>query len=155
MTSSGVLTAAQVIRLECRFCTRTAQAKCTTKVCNLHHGVSELRSSVKKIKAHCMGCAAQDIGETRFEAIATCTGHLLRENGNTARWTDADGLERGVCFLHPYRLGKNPTRRRMSPETRAKRSEVLAKHRPRHCKRGPYSSVGSTVSSSAIAVGGR
>jgi hypothetical protein len=110
MNPSGVLTAAQVIRKECRFCIGAAQTNCTTTVCNLHPAVFKCRSSVKRIRGHCLYCVAQDIDETAYKAVATCDGHLLRENGNTARWTDANGLERGVCFLHPYRFGKNPTR---------------------------------------------
>jgi hypothetical protein len=65
------------------------------------------------------------------------------------------GVERGVCFLHPYRFGKNPDRREMSPETKAKRSEVLAKHRPRPCKRGPFSPPGSTIGSPVVLGGNR
>jgi hypothetical protein len=139
------LTPAQAIKRECRFCIGAAHANCTTTVCRLHPSMFKCRSSVKRIRAYCLDCAAQDTHETKHEAVATCNGRLLRENGNTARLTDVDGVERGVCFLHSYRLGKNPDRRKMSPETRAKRSELLAKHRPRPCKRGPFSSPGSTI----------
>ena len=121
--------AAQAIRLECRFCTGAAQEKCTTQVCNLHPGVSELRSSVKKIKAHCLECAAQNIGETRFEAVATCNGQLLRENGNEIRWIDKGGLERGVCFLHPYRFGKNPLRTKYPSPPKREPSATPARDR--------------------------
>ena len=156
MNPSGALTAAQAIRKECRFCIGAAQANCTTAVCKLHPDVFKCRSSVKRIRAHCLECAAQDIHETKFEAVATCNGHLLRENENEIRWTDADGVERGACFLHLYRVGKNPDRRKMSSEARAKRSEVLAKHRPRPYKREPFPSVGSTITPPAISEeGGR
>jgi len=110
------MTAAKAIRLECKWCSGAVQSKCNTKICQLHPSVSELRSSVKRIKAHCLDCAAQDIGETKSEAAASCKGDLLRENGNTVRWVDGDGIDRGVCFLHPYRFGKNPTRKPPKPE---------------------------------------
>lgn len=129
MTSSGAMTAAQAIRLECRFCTGAAQANCTTAVCRLHPAVFKCRSSVKRIRAHCLDCVAQDIGETKFEAVATCTGRLLRENGNAARWINYDGEERGVCFLHPYRLGKNPTRTKYPSPPKRKPSATPARDR--------------------------
>lgn|GEM_PF-1490748 len=155
MNSSGASTAAQAIRKECRFCIGAAQANCTTAVCKLHPDVFKCRSSVKRIRAHCLECAAQDIHETKFEAVATCNGHLLRENENAVRWIDDEERERGVCFLHLYRVGKNPDRRKMSSETRAKRSEILAKHRPRPCKRGKFSPAGSTIYSPSIPEGER
>ena len=149
------MTPAEAIKRECRWCIGAVQANCTTVVCKLHPAVFKCRSSVKRIRAHCLDCAAQDINETKYEAVATCNGRLLRENGNTVRWTDPDGVERGVCFLHAYRFGKNPSRRKMSPETRAKQSEVLAKHRPRPWKRGPFSPPGSTIGSRVVLGGGR
>jgi hypothetical protein len=137
MNPSGMLTAAQAIRKECRFCVGAAQSHCTTTVCKLHPAVFKCRSSVKRIRAHCLECAAQDIGETRFEAIATCTGHLLRENGNTARWIAADGVERGICFLHPYRFGRNPTRTKYPSPPKRKPSATPA--------RGRNTAQGSTI----------
>ena len=59
---------------------------------------------------HCLDCAALDHGETPEYAVETCKGDLLRENGNTSRWTDDKGVDRGICWLHPYRGGKNPWR---------------------------------------------
>jgi hypothetical protein len=105
-----MITASQAIKRECHWCIGTSQAQCTTKVCKLHPGVSELRSRVKRIREHCLDCAAQDIGETKYKAADTCTGRLLCENGNEVRWVDSAGVERGVCYLHPYRFGKNPNR---------------------------------------------
>ena len=129
MNPSGVMTAAQAIRLECRYCTGAVQEKCGTRVCALHPGVSELRSSVKKIKAHCMDCAIRDLSGSVHQAVRDCTGQLLRENGNPVRWTDKDGQERGVCFLHPYRFGKNPTRAKYPSPPQRKRSATPARDR--------------------------
>ena len=125
-TGSSVkpITAAQAIRYECRCCIGAAQSSCNTKVCKLHPGVFECRSSVKRIKAHCLECAAQDIGESPRVAVAGCSGRLLRENGNEIRWTGPAGVERGICFLHPYRFGKNPRRAAMSPERKKKAVEI-------------------------------
>lgn len=118
------LSAAQAIRREYRWCIGSSQASCITKVCKLHPDVFECRSSVKRIKAHCLDCAAQDVGESPKAAVSSCNGRLLRENGSAVRWVDPAGVERGVCFLHPYRFGKNPRRAGMSPERRKKVSEV-------------------------------
>ena len=81
MNPSGAMTAAQAIRRECRFCIGAAQANCTTAVCKLHPDVFKFRSSVKRIRAHCLDCAAQDIHETKHEAVATCDGHLPAKTG--------------------------------------------------------------------------
>ena len=124
-----MVTAAQAIKRECRFCINASQEKCTTRVCALNPGVSELRSSVKKIKAHCMECAIRDLSGSVHQAVRDCTGQLLRENGNPVRWTDKDGQERGVCFLHPYRFGKNPTRAKYPSPPQRKRSATPARDR--------------------------
>lgn len=113
MSKDKHMSAREAIAEECRTCQpgiRMSPAKCKSTVCKLNIGVNKCRSSVKRVKAHCLDCAAQDTGETRHEAVRSCTGRLLRENGNSIRWIDSDGRERGVCFLHPYRLGKNPYR---------------------------------------------
>jgi hypothetical protein len=118
------IAASQAIRKECRVCNGSALANCASKVCKLHPGVFACRSSVKRIKAHCLDCAAQDIGESPRVAVAGCNGRLLRENGNEIRWTDTTGVERGLCFLHPYRFGKNPRRTEMTPERKKQLVEV-------------------------------
>jgi hypothetical protein len=125
------MTAAQAIRRECKWCSAVTPEKCDAKMCKLSPKVFECRSSVKRIRVHCLQCAAQDIGETAHEAVKTCEGRLLRENGNAVRWADSEGTERGVCFLHPYRLGKNPYRpKRKAPPGQGQRgAEALAKYR--------------------------
>lgn len=93
-------------------------------------------SSVKFIREVCLECAARDIGETEAQAVRSCTGHLLRENHNPSRWTSGTGEyfpagdTRGVCWLHPYRFGKNPDRvkREWSPEQRAAQATRLAQN---------------------------
>ena len=129
MKSSGALTAAKVIRKECRFCIGAAQANCTTTVCKLHPNVFKCRSSVKRIKTHCQDCAVRDLSGSVHQAVRDCTGRILRENGNPVRWTDKDGQERGVCFLHPYRFGKNPTRAKYPSPPQRKRSATPARDR--------------------------
>jgi hypothetical protein len=90
-----MISAAQAITRECRFCTNKAQSECITKRCNLHPGVwSGKRSKVRQIRAHCLECAGTP------QAVAGCSGNLLRDNGNG-----------GKCWLHPYRFGKNPARK--------------------------------------------
>ena len=51
-----------------------------------------------------------DTGERPHEAVRDCKGDILLENGNPSKWTDEAGVERGMCWLHPYRFGKNPYR---------------------------------------------
>jgi hypothetical protein len=113
------MTAAEAIRNECRACQpeqRMTPEKCETTMCKLSPNAFECRSSVKRIRTHCLDCAALDflpgtnVLESPQSAVKKCEGRLLRENGNAVRWTDADGVERGVCFLNPYRFGKNPHR---------------------------------------------
>jgi len=104
MTSPETVSAARAIKRECRFCSGGPQSACRTETCKLHPSVFECRSSVKRIKAHCLECAAHGSGETRHEAVRNCSGRLLRENGNG-----------GKCWLHPFRLGKNPNRPKRTP----------------------------------------
>ena len=86
------MTAAQAIRLECRWCNTKAQAECVTKICNLHPEVwTGKRSKVRQIKAHCIACVGSVL------QVKECDGNLLRKNGND-----------NICYLHPYRMGKNP-----------------------------------------------
>lgn len=96
------MTAAQAIGWECNSCCpgqRMTPSRCPTTVCKLSPDVFRCRSSVKRIKAHCLDCAARDLEGTAHEAVRQCTGQLLQENGNG-----------GMCWLHPFRLGKNPDR---------------------------------------------
>jgi len=88
------MTAAQAIRLECRFCNTLAQAECITKICNLHPEVwTGKRSKVRQIKAHCIACVGSVL------QVKECQGDILRKNDNG-----------NTCYLHPYRMGKNPAR---------------------------------------------
>lgn len=91
-------------------------------------------------------CAARDIGETPHKAVATCDGRLLRENGNEVRWIDSDGKERGVCYLHPYRFGKNPART-MYPSPPVRESSATPTS-------ASFSPPGSTITLSGIPGGG-
>jgi len=129
MNFSGALTAAQAIRKECRFCIDGAQANCITTVCKLHPSVFKCRSSVKRIKAHCQVCALRDLSGSVHQAVSGCGGQILRENENPVRWIDKDGRERGVCFLHPHRLGKNPTRTKYPSPPKRKPSATPARDR--------------------------
>jgi len=100
-----MLTAAQAILKECWSCIGNSRSKCASRVCKLRPENFKCRSSVKRIRAHCLDCAALDIGETPAHAVKTCIGKLLRENGNGK-----------MCWLHPFRFGKNPNRpKRTSP----------------------------------------
>jgi hypothetical protein len=109
-----MLTAAQAIRKECRFCNTQAQTECVTKVCNLHPEVwTGKRSKVRQIRAHCLECA----GST--DQVKSCDGKLLRKNDNE-----------NICYLHPYRAGKNPAKakRAASPEQIAALSRARRKN---------------------------
>ena len=89
-----IVTAAQAIKRECRDCISKAQTECITKVCQLHPDVWEgKRSKVKQIKAHCLECAGT------VQAVKGCSGKLTPGKGND-----------GACWLHPFRMGKNPHR---------------------------------------------
>jgi hypothetical protein len=115
------LTASQAIRRECRRCGGVTPEQCWTRICKLSPNVYECRSKVKRIRAHCLDCAALDIGETPFQAVKSCNGLLLRGNpgGN-------------VCFLHPYRFGKNPNR----PKYKLTSANLAFRSRRREQKQG-------------------
>ena len=93
-----MISAAKAISGECRYCQpgkSMTPAKCSSRVCQLNPGVwTGARSKLQQIKAHCLECA----GTT--QAVKDCEGVLLRDNGNGK-----------VCWLHPFRLGKNPARK--------------------------------------------
>ncbi len=91
------VTAAQAIRMECRSCCRTTPRNCPTETCKLSPNVFKCRSSAKRIGAHCRDCA----GEAR---PIDCTGRVLKRNGNVMIGSYY------LCWLHPFRLGKNPYR---------------------------------------------
>ena len=135
-------TPAKAITSECRWCKGGARWVCESTVCALNGP----GSSLKRIKAHCLDCAARDLGESAHDAVRSCDGHLLRENWNAERWTDPTGKERGLCFLLPYRFGKNPARpRRLSPEHKAKMIAALAEYHSRVNAKGRFAPVGSTI----------
>ena len=94
-------TAAQAIRRVCRGCYPPRDGTtCGTKVCKLSPEVFKCGSSVMRIRQHCLDCAAHDTGAERSPATVTaCDGVVHRDNGNDGR-----------CWLHPYRLGRNPDR---------------------------------------------
>ena len=82
------MTPAKAIKLECKWCMGSMKSfKCDSQICKLNN---RTLSHLKRIKAHCLDCV-----ETRQE-VKDCTGKLLSENR--------------LCYLHPYRLGKNPKR---------------------------------------------
>ena len=121
------LTPRQAIQKECRWCAGNTPDNCNTTICQLSD-LFEHPSSLQRIKAHCLMCAAQDLHETPQQAVKACKGDLLRENGNQKRWTLPDGTTRGACFLYPYRLGKNPERKKrtpLTPEQYERRCEIL------------------------------
>lgn len=124
-----MLTPKQAWIKECRWCSNCPPGRCLTTVCKLSP-VFIFPSTLQRIKAHCLNCAAQDTHETKPQAVKTCNGHLLRENNNTDRWMSDEG-ERGICFLHPFRFGKNPTykKRPLTPEERERRAAPLKKWR--------------------------
>ncbi|OHB35069.1 MAG: hypothetical protein A2Y08_02740 [Planctomycetes bacterium GWA2_40_7] len=80
------ITPSKAIKLECKGCMGSMKSfKCDSQICKLNN---KSLSPLKRIKAHCLDCV-----ETRQE-VKDCTGKLLFEDR--------------VCYLHPYRLGKNP-----------------------------------------------
>jgi hypothetical protein len=90
------MSAATAIRQECRSCNTLSQNQCVTKVCQLHPNVwTGKRSKVRQIKAHCLDCVGT------IQQVKDCTGKLLRPNDNG-----------NMCYLHPYRTGKNPARKK-------------------------------------------
>ncbi|MCK6468633.1 MAG: hypothetical protein L6Q53_10610 [Candidatus Brocadia sinica] len=79
-------TPAQAVRLECKWCIGMVKgAKCESEICKLK---DKSLSFLKRIKAHCLDCM-----ETKQE-VKNCTGKLLSEDR--------------LCYLHPYRFGRNP-----------------------------------------------
>ncbi len=128
------MTAAQAIKRECRDCIGTVQANCASATCKLHPSAYRCRSSVKRIKAHCLECAAKDAGSVH-QAVRDCTGHLLRGNGNGK-----------MCFLHPYREGHNPDR--------PKRTSIPPQFSGRTPCQSVFRAVGSTIPAQVIPEGG-
>lgn len=93
-----MISADKAIRKECKFCIPgkdMTPEKCSSEVCQLCGGVWEgPKSRVKQIRAFCLDCAGS------VKDVEECKGLLLRDNGNG-----------GICWLHPYRFGKNPARK--------------------------------------------
>jgi len=115
------MTPAHAIKAECRRCNGGSRRKCESKVCALNKpGYKLLR-----IKAHCRECNGDD-------HPSECTGRLL--NGE-------------ICFLHPFRLGRNPSSkmRTLTPERKAAAVARLEKYRYRPKLKGPFSVPGSTI----------
>ena len=127
---------AQAIKRECRFCIGAAQANCTTTICKLHPDVFKCRSSVKRIKAHCQNCVVRDLSGSVHQAVRDCTGELLRNNGNGK-----------ICWLHPYRFGRNPSR--------PKRTPTPSLFHKRNTDPVHFQTVESTILPSAIPEGNR
>ena len=96
------LTAAQAIRRECKSCSGTTPKNCPTELCKLSPDVFPCRSSVKRIAAHCKDCSGEN-------PPITCKGLLLRPNGNVRI------EEYSLCWLHPFRLGRNPYKPKREP----------------------------------------
>ena len=115
-----LLTPSKAIRKECRWCKGGGRWKCESKVCYLNKpGLSAL----KRIKLQCVECC----GGVKAE-VAGCTGQLLRENGN-----------RENCWLHPYRLGKNPYRKK----SLGRPENFSQKRREKGPSKPPESTIGS------------
>lgn len=82
----------KAIKLECKYCLNGERiSQCNTKVCKLDRKVFQ-GSALKRIKAHCLDCVCG----THYD-VKACDGKLLDKDIND-----------GTCFLHPFRLGKNP-----------------------------------------------
>ena len=80
------MTPAKTIKLECRWCMGgTRGMNCYSEVCKLN---DKSLTPLKRIKFHCLDCV-----ESKGE-VKNCSGKLLFEDR--------------LCYLHPYRLGKNP-----------------------------------------------
>ena len=81
-----IMTPSKAIKLECRWCMGSVKSStCDSQICKLNN---KSLTPLKRIKSHCLDCV-----ESRKE-IKDCTGKLLFEDR--------------LCYLHPYRLGKNP-----------------------------------------------
>ena len=111
-----MISADKAIRNECKFCQPRLQMtpeKCYSQVCQLSASVWDgPKSRVKQIRAHCLECAGS------VQAVEECKGNILRDNGNG-----------GICWLHPYRFGKNPARKAAPLSDRKKKAlEGLRKH---------------------------
>lgn len=103
------MTPAKAIGLECKWCSgiegKRLIAKCNSEICKLNN---KSLSPLKRIKAHCLDCV-----ETRQE-VKNCTGKLLFEDR--------------LCYLHPYRLGKNPRKKPSANTSHLDRFKFSKKH---------------------------
>ena len=83
------LTPKQAISAECKFCNNTINFHgCSSELCQLNN--MELKH-IKRIKAHCLTC----VPEQNLPGVKDCDGKVTNS-------------EPHICYLHPFRLGKNP-----------------------------------------------
>ncbi len=103
------MTAKQAIINECRWCNNSLEFRgCVSESCELNN--IEIRSSVKRIKAHCLTC----VPSQSYQGVESCDGQVANFD---------DGR---ICPLHPFRFGKNPNRKPRKPQ---KLSEAFLKAR--------------------------
>ena len=88
------MTPKQAWKLVCKQCAKTTPHKCETKICQLSD-IFKFKSTLKRIKAHCLDCAATDLDQPITRDVINCVDTK--------------------CPLHPYRLGKNPNRKKRAP----------------------------------------
>lgn len=93
----------EAIRQHCRHCMQNAKfecARCDSKMCILNkHDVSDFR----RIKNYCKTCAADNKPNE-------CAGTIIH-SGSRFKST------KGICPLHPFRMGTNPHRKTASKFT--------------------------------------
>jgi hypothetical protein len=123
------MTPAQAIKREFRSCKGGQLFRCESKVCALYRPDRPL----PKIKVHCRECAGDDYPKE-------CTGRLL------------DG---SICNRHPFRLGKNPNRRRPTSVELEKLARAGAKFRFLPGEKGVSKPPGSTITLPGIPEGNR
>lgn len=88
------MTAAQAVKAECKLCSNTKLFHgCASAICELN---AKHKSTVRMIKAHCLTC----IPAGSHHAVKECDGRVYSK-----------GLV-AFCNLHPFRLGKNPNRKK-------------------------------------------
>lgn len=113
-----ILPPKQAIQEECRFCMNTKTFRgCNSTTCKLNDASL---TNLKKIKAHCATCVA----DQNRRGVRDCDGLICNP-------------EMHKCPLHPYRLGKNPTRAGIgnkNPNSRPVIEGKTAINKPRHIK---------------------
>jgi hypothetical protein len=79
------------------------------------------RSSVKRIRAHCLACAARDLTGSVHQVVRDCNGRLFRENGNGK-----------ICFFPPLPMERTRQDSTLAPKWKSSGPRQRSKYGSRN-----------------------